>query len=51
MVKVKIWRISDRGKTVWAIAEFPSRERAIKWATDKICGLMRMGYLAIIQFA
>ena len=50
-VKVKIWRISEQGRTLWASAEFSSEEKALKWAAEQIVRLMKRGYLASIQVA
>ncbi len=50
-VKVRVWRISKQGRTLWASAEFSSEEKALEWATKKVVQLMQRGYLASIQVA
>ena len=48
-VKVRVWRISKQGRTLWASAEFSSEEKALEWATKKVVQLMQRGYLASVQ--
>ena len=50
-VKVRVWRISKQGKTLWASAEFSSEEKALEWATRKVVQLMKRGCLASVQVA
>ena len=50
-VKVRIWKISGQGRTLWTSAEFSSEEKALEWATRKVVELIRRGYLASIQVA
>ena len=50
-VKVRVWRISKQGRTLFASAEFSSEEKALEWATRKVVQLIRRGYLASVQVA
>jgi len=49
MVKVRIFRISKQGRTLWATAEFSSEGKALEWATRRIAELMSKGYLASVR--
>ena len=51
MVKVRIWRITEQGRTLWAMAQFSSEEKALEWATQRVIELMKRGYLASVQVA
>lgn len=50
-VNVRIWRISKQGRTLWATAEFSSKERALEWASRRIAELFKRGYLASAEVA
>jgi len=50
-IKVRIWRISGQGKTLYATAEFSSREKALEWAVNRLSELFKRGSLGSIQIA
>ena len=49
MIRVRIWRISRQGRTLWVSGVFSSEEKALEWATRKVVKLIQKGYLASIQ--
>ena len=48
-VKVRIWRISKQGRTLFASAEFSSEDKALEWAAKLVARLMKRGCLASVQ--
>jgi len=49
MVKVRIWRISKQGRTLWATAQMGSEEQALAWAVERLLELLKRGFLGSIQ--